>query len=43
MNLEGKTIALLSPDDFEDVESTEPLKAVREAGVLVYITPDGDK
>lgn len=35
--LEGKRIALLATDEFEDAELTEPLAAVREAGAEVDI------
>ncbi len=36
-NLDGKTIAILAPDGFEQVELTEPLKALKQAGAKVEI------
>jgi protease I len=41
MSLNGKMIALLSTDGFEDSELTEPLEAVREAGATVHVISDG--
>lgn len=38
--LQGKTIALLSTDGFEDSELTKPLEAVRNAGAVVTIVSD---
>ena len=35
--LNGKTIAILATDGFEQVELTEPLKALRDAGATVEI------
>ena len=39
-SLSGKTVAVLAADGFEQVELTEPVKALREAGATVEI---GDK
>ncbi len=39
--LDGKHIALLATDGFEDSELTEPLEAVRSAGAKVTIISDG--
>lgn len=39
--LEGKHIALLATDGFEDAELTQPLEAVRTAGAIVTIISDG--
>lgn len=40
--LEGKTIAILSTDGFEQSELEQPLTALQEAGAEVHIvTPDG--
>ena len=39
-SLEGKTIALLATDGFEDSELTQPLEAVRNAGADVRIVSD---
>ena len=38
--LEGKTIALLATDGFEDSELTQPLEAVRNAGATVVVVSD---
>lgn len=40
-SLDGKTIALLATDGFEDSELTQPLEAVREAGATVVIVSNG--
>ena len=40
MQLSGKKIALLSTNEFEDAELTDPLKAVREAGAVVEVISD---
>ncbi len=40
MQLNGKTIALLATNGFEDSELTKPLEAVREAGATVVIVSD---
>lgn len=37
MNLEGKKIALIATDGFEDSELSQPLEAVKEAGAEVTI------
>jgi protease I len=42
MSLEGKTIALLATDGFEDSELTEPLEAVKNAGAIVVIISEKD-
>ena len=34
-HLEGKRIAILAEEDFEDVELVEPIKAMKEAGAKV--------
>jgi len=39
-NLEGKKIALLATNEFEDDELTKPLEAVRNAGATVDIISD---
>ncbi len=41
--LEGKRIAILVEDDFEDSELTEPLRAMRDAGANVLIVGSGSK
>ncbi len=41
--LEGKRIALLATDGFEDSELTKPLDAVRGAGATVVIVSDTDE
>lgn len=35
--LDGKTVAVLATDGFEQVELTEPVKALREAGATVHV------
>ncbi|MFI4882950.1 MAG: type 1 glutamine amidotransferase domain-containing protein [Phycisphaerales bacterium JB064] len=41
--LDGKTIAILSADGFEQSELEKPLKALQDAGAEVHIiTPDGE-
>ncbi len=40
-SLEGKNIALLATDGFEDSELTQPLEALRAAGATVTIISDG--
>jgi protease I len=42
-HLEGKRIAILAEEDFEDVELVEPLKAMKEAGAKVVIIGSGSK
>jgi protease I len=37
MTIQGKTIAILAADGFEEAELFEPLKALREAGAEVHI------
>ena len=41
--LDGKKIAILAEDDFEDSELTEPLKAMKDAGAKVVIVGSGSK
>ncbi len=41
--LEGKRIAILVEEDFEDAELTEPLRAMKEAGARVTIVGSGPK
>ncbi|SMH57957.1 type 1 glutamine amidotransferase domain-containing protein [Azospirillum agricola] len=36
-NLTGKTVAVLATDGFEQVELTEPVKALRDAGATVHV------
>jgi protease I len=36
-NLNGKTVAVLATDGFEQVELTEPVKALRDAGATVHV------
>jgi protease I len=43
MTLKGKRIAILAEQDFEDVELTEPLKAMKEAGAQVFIVGSGSQ
>ncbi|MEQ8843368.1 MAG: type 1 glutamine amidotransferase domain-containing protein [Phycisphaerales bacterium] len=41
--LNGKTIAILSTDGFEQSELDQPLKALKDAGAEVHVvTPDGE-
>ena len=40
-HLEGKRIAILAEDDFEDVELVEPIKAMKEAGVKAKVIIGG--
>ena len=35
--LSGKTVAILATDGFEQIELTEPMKALKEAGAAVEI------
>ena len=35
--LDGKTVAVLATDGFEQVELTEPVKALRDAGATVHV------
>ncbi len=41
--LAGKNVGILVEDDFEDVELTEPLKDMKEAGANVVIIGSGSK
>lgn len=41
--LDGKKIAILAEDDFEDSELTEPLKAMKDAGAKIVIVGSGSK
>ena len=41
--LEGKRIAILAEDDFEDSELMEPLRAMKDAGARVLIVGSGSK
>jgi deglycase len=41
--LEGKRIAILAEEDFEDAELMEPLRAMRDAGATVVIVGSGSK
>jgi protease I len=41
--LEGKRIAILAEEDFEDSELTEPLRAMKDAGARVVIVGSGSK
>ena len=41
--LEGKRIAILAEEDFEDSELTEPLRAMKNAGARVVIVGSGSK
>jgi len=43
MSLKGKRIAILVEQDFEDVELTEPLKAMKEAGAQIFIVGSGSQ
>ncbi len=43
MSLEGKQIALLAEQDFEDAEITEPLKAMKDAGARVVVVGSGSQ
>ena len=41
--LEGKRIAILAEENFEDSELTEPLRAMKDAGARVVIVGSGSK
>jgi protease I len=41
--LEGKHIAILAEEDFEDSELVEPLRAMKDAGAMVVIVGSGSK
>jgi protease I len=42
-HLEGKRIAILAEEGFEDVELVEPLKAMKEAGAKVMVIGSGSQ
>jgi protease I len=41
--IEGKRIAILAEEDFEDAELMEPLRAMKDAGASVLIVGSGSK
>ncbi len=41
--LEGKRIAILAEEDFEDAELVEPMRAMKDAGARVMIVGSGSK
>jgi protease I len=41
--LEGKRIAILAEEGFEDTELTEPLRAMKDAGARVLVVGSGSK
>ena len=41
--LEGKRIAILAEEDFEDSELVEPLKAMKDAGAKVVVVGNGSQ
>jgi protease I len=41
--LEGKRIAVLAEEDFEDVELVEPIKAMKEAGANIVVIGSGSR
>jgi protease I len=43
MSLKGKRVAILAEQDFEDVELTEPLKAMKDAGAQIFIVGSGSQ
>ena len=43
MSLEGKRVAILVEQDFEDSELTEPLKAMKDAGAKVTVVGSGSQ
>ncbi|MBE0481133.1 MAG: type 1 glutamine amidotransferase [Dehalococcoidia bacterium] len=43
MEASGRRIAILVEDDFEDVELTEPMEALKKAGVEMTIVGSGSK
>jgi protease I len=43
MSLKGKRVAILAEQDFEDVELTEPLKAMKGAGAQIFIVGSGSQ
>jgi protease I len=43
MSLKGRRVAILVEQDFEDVELTEPLKAMKDAGAQIFIVGSGSQ
>jgi protease I len=43
MSLKGKRVAILAEQDFEDVELTEPLKAMKDAGAQIFVVGSGSQ
>ena len=44
MKLEGKKVAVITENGFEEVELTSPVKALKDAGATVHIiSPQKDK
>lgn len=43
MSIAGKRVAILVEEDFEDVELTEPMKALKEAGAKVTLVGSGSR
>ncbi len=41
--LEGKRVAILAEEEFEDAELVEPMKAMKEAGARVMVVGSGSK
>jgi protease I len=41
--LSGKRVAILAEEDFEDIELSEPLRAMKDAGARVVIVGSGSK
>jgi len=41
--LEGKRVAILAEEDFEDTELMEPMRAMKDAGATVVIVGSGSK
>jgi len=41
--LEGKRVAILAEEDFEDAELMEPMRAMKDAGATVVIVGSGSK
>ncbi len=41
--LEGKRIAILAEEDFEDAELVEPMRAMKDAGARVMVVGSGSK
>lgn len=40
MNLNGKTIAIISTDKFEDAELADPMQAIKDAGAEIVVVSD---